>query len=115
MGGYRIMKAILIAVSLCLIAGEAQAISRYDPTRMSCERVQSTVAANGAVILRYRSQHNRSLTLYDRYVASGRFCNPGEVRTRAYVPSADLNSCPVYNCKRLDLDSRHRRFVFPMN
>lgn len=109
------MKAILIAVCLCMVAAEAQAISRYDPTRMSCDRVQSTVTANGAVILRYRSQHNRSLMLYDRYVASGRFCNPGEIRSRAYVPSADLDSCPVYNCKRVDLDRRHRRFIFPMD
>ena len=107
------MKAILIAACLCLVAADAQAISRYDPTRMSCNRVQSTVYANGAVILRYRSPRNRSLTLYDRYVASARFCDAGEVRARAYVPSADLDSCPVYKCKRPDFDRRHRRFIFP--
>lgn len=105
----------LASACLCLIAAEAQAISRYDPTRMSCERVQSTVAANGAVLLRYRSPRNPSLTLYDRYVVSERFCDAGETRVRAYVPSADLDSCPVYKCQRFEFDDPRGRFIFPGN
>jgi hypothetical protein len=107
------MKAVLIAIGLCLVAAQAQAISRYDPTRMSCDRVQETVAASGAVLLRYRSPRNPSLTLYDRYVESDRFCDMGEVRARAYVPSADLDACPVYKCKRVEFDDPHRRLFFP--
>jgi hypothetical protein len=107
------MKTLLIALGFCLIAADAQAISRYDPTRMSCDRVQDTVAANGAVILRYRSPRNPGLTLYDRYVASQQFCDMGEVRARAYVPSADADSCPVYKCKRVEFDDPHRRLIFP--
>ena len=38
------MKAVAIAACLCLVAAEAQAISRYDPTRMSCERVHDIIA-----------------------------------------------------------------------
>jgi hypothetical protein len=108
------MKTVLIALGLCLIAADAQAISRYDPTRMSCDRVQETIAANGAVLLRYRSPRNPSLTLFDRYVASRRFCGMGEVRARASVPSADVAACPVYNCKPAEFD-RHRRWWLPFD
>ncbi len=107
------VKALAIAACLFPLSVDAWAISRVDPTRMSCDRVQATVDANGAVILRYRSPRNPSLTLYDRYVASERFCDMGEVRARSYVPSADLNSCPVYKCKRPDFDDPRRRLIFP--
>jgi hypothetical protein len=105
----------LVCAGFCLIAAEAQAISRYDPTRMSCERVKASVAANGAVLLRYRSPRNPSLTLYDRYVVSERFCDAGETRARAYVPSADLEHCPVYKCQRFEFDDPRGRFIFPGN
>jgi hypothetical protein len=102
------MKTILLAACLVLVAAEAQAVSRYDPTRMSCGRVQSTIAREGAVILRYKSTRVPGLPLYDRYVRDERFCNMGEVRSRAYVPSADNKSCAVYVCKRPDNDRRFR-------
>ena len=89
------MKTILLAACLTLAAAEAQAISRYDPTRMSCGRVQSTRVPG--------------LPLYDRYVQSEQFCTMGEVRARAYVPSADTRSCPVYSCKRPNNDRHFRR------
>ena len=103
------MKAILVAASLCLIAAEAHAISRYDPTRMSCGEVQARVARDGAALLRYRSPRNPSITLYDRYVRDDRFCDMGEVRSRAFVPSADRNSCQVYKCERPEYEERWRR------
>jgi hypothetical protein len=106
------MKTILLAACLLLVAAEAQAASRYDPTRMSCDRVQATIARQGAVILRYQSTRVPGLPLYDRYVRDERFCNAGEVRSRAYVPSADTKSCAVYVCKRPDFDHFRRRF-FP--
>ena len=106
-------KALVIAACLTLPATGAWAISRYNPTRMSCDQIHARVDANGAVILRYRSPRNPSLTLYDRYVASGRFCDMGEVRARSYVPSADVKACPVYKCKRVEFDDPRRRFIFP--
>ena len=109
------MKTILLAVCFVLVAAEAQAVSRYDPTRMSCDRVQATIARQGAVILRYQSTRVPGLPLYDRYVRDERFCNMGEVRSRAYVPSADTSSCPVYNCKRPDNDRHFRRRFFHNN
>ncbi|MBZ9757384.1 hypothetical protein LB524_19050 [Mesorhizobium sp. ESP6-5] len=105
------MKTILLAACLTLVAAQAQAISRYDPTRLSCGKVQSTIARQGAVILRYQSNRVPGLPLYDRYVQSQRFCTIGEVRTRAYVPSADTKSCPVYNCKRRDNEHFRHRFI----
>ena len=106
-----VVKTILLAACLMLVAAEAQAISRYDPTHMSCDRVQGTIARQGAVILRYQSKRVPGLPLYDRYVQSQQFCNIGEVRKRAFVPSADTNSCPVYNCKPAENDHFHRRFL----
>jgi len=105
------MKTILLAACLTLAAAEAQAISRYDPTRMSCGKVQATIAREGAVILRYQSRRVPGLPLYDRYVQSTRFCNMGEVKARASVPSADTNSCTVYKCKRPEFDRHFRRRI----
>ncbi|ESY96014.1 hypothetical protein [Mesorhizobium sp. LNHC229A00] len=105
------MKTIVLATCLTLVAAQAQAISRYDPTRLSCGKVQSAIARQGAVILRYQSKRVPGLPLYDRYVQSQQFCTMGEVRTRAYVPSADTKSCPVYNCKRPDNEHFRHRFI----
>lgn len=105
------MKTVLLTACLTLVAAEAQAISRYDPTRMSCGKVQATIARQGAVILRYQSRRVPGLPLYDRYVQSQQFCTMGEVRTRAYVPSADAKSCPVYICKRVEVDHFRRRLL----
>ncbi|MFC5386060.1 hypothetical protein ACFPLB_08790 [Aquamicrobium segne] len=105
-------KIALIGLGLGLIAGQAQAISRYDPTRMSCEAVQARVAREGAVILRYGSPHNPSLPLYDRYVRDSRFCPAGQVRARATVPSADMRACTVYKCKQPEFDRRNRFWRF---
>jgi len=103
------MKTILLAACMTLVAAQAQAISRYDPTHMSCGKVQATIARQGAVILRYQSTRVPGVPLYDRYVQSQQFCTMSEVMTRAYVPSADSKSCLVYNCKRVENDHfRHR-------
>ena len=106
------MKAVAVAACLCLVAAEAQAISRYDPTGMSCERVHSIIARDGAVILRSRSPRT-GVTLYDRYVSTGAYCERGEVRDRRAVPSADTASCPVYNCKQAEFDDPMRSFILP--
>ncbi|WP_027151134.1 hypothetical protein [Mesorhizobium sp. WSM2561] len=107
------MKTVLFAACLTLVAAEAQAISRYDPSRMTCGTVRATIAREGAVILRYQSTRTPGLPLYDRYVRSQSFCNRGEVRARASVPSADTNSCIVYKCKRVETDRHFRRRIFP--
>jgi hypothetical protein len=104
------MKTVSLVLGLCLMATQAHAISRYNPTRMSCDRVHAAIAREGAVLLRYRSPRNPSLTLYDRYVHDDRFCSQAEVLVRAFVPSADAKACPVFRCKLHESDRRHRRF-----
>ena len=102
----------LVAAAASLLAAEAHAISRYDPTRMSCDGVQARIAREGAAILRYRSPRNPSLPLYDRYVRDSRFCPMGQVRDRAYVPSADARACPVYKCIQPEYERRRRIWLF---
>ena len=106
-----VMTKILLALGLCLISAEAQAISRYDPTSMNCAKVQATLAREGAVILRYQSTRTPGLPLYNRYVGSERFCERGEAFYPAYVPTADMKSCPVHICKTMDLDDNDRIFL----
>ena len=108
-----VLKTILLAVCMTGAAAEAQAISRYDPTHMSCDRVQGTIARQGAVILRYQSTRVPGLPLFNRYVQSAQYCNPNEIRSRAYVPSADTKSCPVYICKQVEHDHFNRRIFVP--
>ncbi|WP_235912066.1 hypothetical protein [Mesorhizobium xinjiangense] len=94
----------LAATGLLLASVPAEAISRYNSTSMSCARVQAAVQREGAVILRHRSTRNPSLTLYDRYVADGRFCAVGEVADNAWVPTSDRRDCFVRNCRSFDRD-----------
>ncbi len=106
----RLIGLAIMVSGACLAAGQAQAISRYDPTRMSCDAIQDRVAREGAVILRYTSKRN--MPVYDRYVADSRFCPAGQARARAYVPSADARSCPVYRCVQPEFERRGRIWRF---
>lgn len=106
------MKIVLLALGLSLVAADAQAVSRYDPTRMSCGQVRASIAREGAVILRYRSPRNPNLPLFDRYVRGDRFCAAGEFADRASVPSADRRACPVLKCKKVEFDDRRRPLWF---
>jgi hypothetical protein len=98
---------------IALLPAEALAISRYTSTSMSCDAIQAAIARERAVILRFRSPRNPSLQLYNRYVRDWRQCNTGETTEFAYVPSADVRSCPVLKCVVVDLDDefilRHNR------
>ncbi|MGE6739218.1 hypothetical protein ACQKGC_02955 [Allorhizobium pseudoryzae] len=85
----------VIPLSLVLVA-PAQAISRYNSTGMTCEAVQSTLAREGAAVLRYPGR--TGVTLYDRYVASGRFCTADDFADDATVPTRDRADCPVKHC-----------------
>ena len=101
------MKAVLIALSLLLVSFEAQAISRYNSTSMSCGEIKATLRAEGAAILRWRG--NRGLPRYGRFVAHDGFCESGMRAEWSYVPASDRKSCPVYECKYWDPDDE---FIF---
>ena len=91
------MRTILLAACFLLLAAEAQAVSRYDPTRMSCDRVQATIARQGAVILRYQSTRVPGLPLYDRYVRHSGYCARHQSLEKVYIPS-DGGQCLVQHC-----------------
>lgn len=95
-------RLILIALAATMLTAPAHAISRYNSQNMSCGKVQAAVQREGAVILRYRSTRNPSLTLYDRYVSGGRYCAVGEVAVGASVPTKDDRSCYVLKCESYD-------------
>ena len=96
------MKSVLLALVLSFVSLEAQAISRYNPTTMSCAEVKGTVRSEGAVILRWQSP--RGMPLYNRYVAHDGYCSTSEEAERAFVPSADRQSCAVFECKQRTFD-----------
>jgi hypothetical protein len=97
---YVFTAAALAAFGVSLVAHEAQAISRYTSTSMSCSSVKATVKAQGAVILRWTSAQGNPR--HGRYVASTGYCDPGERAVTAYVPSSDKKSCAVKTCKHCD-------------
>ncbi|MBL8584099.1 MAG: hypothetical protein JNL61_17970 [Rhizobiaceae bacterium] len=97
-------RLLALVLAVLILPAEAHAISRYNSTTMSCDRIRATIANEGAVILRYKSTRNPSLQLYGRYVANWRMCDSGETTEFAYVPSADRKSCPVLKCVVVDLD-----------
>jgi hypothetical protein len=94
---------------MLLAAGDASAISRYDISNMSCAKVQGLVQSQGAVILRYRSARVPGLPLYDRYVRDSSYCDPSQFATRAGVPTADTDYCPVARCIEKDFLDLNRR------
>lgn len=93
------MRIILLAAVLATVAVPAHAISRYNSESMSCRQAQSAVQAEGAVIFRYRSLRNPSLTRYDRYVRHDGYCQWNEYAANAWVPTRDTGECFVRNCK----------------
>ena len=102
--------ASIAAAAVLSAALPAEAIGRYNSTAMSCDRVQATIAADGAAIMRYRSKRSPGLPLYGRYVDDGRFCGP---RIRPH----GVHSCPRYGavpgvdeCWHFDFDDRDELF-----
>ncbi|THV25596.1 hypothetical protein [Peteryoungia ipomoeae] len=105
-------KVSIIALAFILAAStQAQAISRYNSTQLTCDAVRERVLNERAVILRYPSTRVRGMTLYDRYVTRNAECAQHEYAERAYVPTRDTDRCPVLNCQ--DYDPRPGRFGKP--
>jgi hypothetical protein len=94
------MNRTVLALVLSLATTQAEAISRYTSTSMSCARVQDIIQNEGAAIM--RNQGRSGLTLYDRYVIGPQFCEGNEVVELAYIPTTDTKSCPVYHCVKFE-------------
>ncbi len=91
------MKKILCALVLAVAVLPAHAISRYNTNGMQCDEVQYRVKSEGAAILRYKSSRT-NMTLYDRYVAHGGYCDINEYAKLEVVPASDTNRCRVLKC-----------------
>lgn len=99
------MRTILLALTLALVAADAHAISRYTSTSMSCERVRATIRNEGAAIMRWTGKSGAPL--YGRFVRNEAYCAASEQAERAYIPSRDDPSCPVYECKQYEPDDNY--------
>lgn len=96
-----ISATIRIAAAALLVAavsGEAQAISRYNATSMSCGTIRAKVESEGAAIFRWKQPPN--IDRFDRLVAHTGYCLWGELATPTDIPSADNKHCMVLNCQR---------------
>lgn len=98
------MRVILLAVALAAAVAPAHAISRYQSESMSCRQAQTVVDREGAVIFRYRSFRNPSITRYDRYVVHDGFCQINEYAANAWIPTRDTPECFVRVCKPRNYD-----------
>src|SRR3954449_4849566 len=77
---------LFAAAALLVTSIPADAITRYTSTVMTCDRVQATIAQDGAAIMRYRSRRNPSLPLYNRFVNDERFCKQDEYTRTVFIP-----------------------------
>jgi hypothetical protein len=109
-GRWLAMTAFAVVVSQALGISDVEAISRYNPTSMTCSQVKATVKAKGAVILRWQSPRDPSLPLFGRYVANVHYCSAGEIVDLKFVPASDTRSCGVLTCRRNDRDDDRLRF-----
>lgn len=95
-------RTVLLALAVTLLPLQAQAISRYNSTSMTCGQVKATIRSEGAVIMRWRS--SRNIQRYGRYVAHDGYCPSSERAEWSYIPTADRESCPVLECKQYSPD-----------
>jgi hypothetical protein len=98
----RVRKNFMFAAAACfsLLAAEAHAINRYTSTSMTCSKVKAIISQQGAAIMQHRSPRT-GITLYDRYVKNRLFCQGGETTERTYIPTSDLQACPVNRCEEI--------------
>ena len=76
---------LLVALALSMVPPVVQA--------------QAAVQSEGAVIFRYSSARNPSLTRYDRYVRHDGYCQWNEYAANAWIPTRDTDECFVRSCK----------------
>ena len=108
-------KAICLALAVAgtAVATEpAASIDRLRGDLTACAEIQSAIAREGRVVLRYPSTRVPDYFVYDHYVSGTASCRYGEVAVRARVRAADTPSCPVYQCEEaeplFDLWNRRR-------
>ena len=87
--------AALAGLMLWGAGAGALAQARPDSLRMSCEAARRLISERGAVVL------GTGADIYDRYVATQRFCQRDEYTEPVWLPTGDSRQCFVgYRCKR---------------
>jgi hypothetical protein len=103
------MRKLLVAI-LVLASTAAAVAQRPSTLSMSCRQAQSVVARAGAIVL------STGRNTYDRFVASDRYCLPGEYTYPATAPTNDTRQCPLgYTCSSIRppwLDDFRDGFLF---
>jgi hypothetical protein len=91
------MSRLVCAVIGMTLVGASVAEARPNTTTMSCGQAAATVARAGAIVL------TTGEFTYERYVATGAFCLPGETTEPGVAPTADSRFCQVgYVCRQPD-------------
>ena len=89
------MSRLTVVVLVVALAAASLAHARPSTTTMSCGQAAATVAKAGAIVL------TTGAGTYERFVASGTECLPGELTEAAQAPTLDSPSCTVgYICKQ---------------
>lgn len=94
------MKIAAIVICLLPVSFQAQAISRYTSTSMSCASIHHKIEAEGAAIFRWTQKPN--ISRYGRYVVNDSLCGFKERAQPIYIPSSDSKQCPVLECQHYD-------------
>jgi hypothetical protein len=80
---------------LALLGTVSTAYGRPSTTTMSCGQAAATVARAGAIVL------TTGEFTYERFVATGAFCLPGEITEAGIAPTTDSATCQVgYVCRQ---------------
>ncbi len=96
----KVVKAAVVAICLLPVSFQAQAISRYTSTSMSCAAIAQKIRTEGAAIFRWTQKPD--ILRYGLYVADDSFCSIHERAMTTFIPSADAKRCAVLECKPYD-------------
>jgi len=83
------MKKATLAACALIVASASLADARQNTRSMSCDQAIALVGHSRGIVL------STGANTYDRYVANGSFCIPGQITQRATVPTKDTSDCPI--------------------
>jgi hypothetical protein len=84
-----------VSTILTLLAATSIADARPSTVTMTCGQAAATVAKAGAIVL------TTGEFTYERFVATGGFCLPGEITEPGIAPTTDSGNCQVgYVCRQ---------------
>jgi hypothetical protein len=79
-----------------MVSFEASAVVRYMVQGMTCAEVQEALDRDGIAVL-YR-QGSSGVSLYDRFVRDGSFCEALSTTAAVRIAVADTDECRVSKC-----------------